>query len=49
VVGHAQPVRSKSAAMSEKTVLMIHSLEDSLAHWCTLSMYDAIQHAEVHE
>ena len=26
--------------MSEKTVLMIHSVEDSLAHWCTIESCD---------
>ncbi|MGI9029089.1 MAG: hypothetical protein ACR2HP_03750 [Ilumatobacteraceae bacterium] len=33
MIDDAEPEHSSCSAMSEKTVLMIRSLEDSLAHW----------------
>jgi hypothetical protein len=35
--------------MSKRTVLLIRSLEDSLAHWCTLSICDWSGSAEAHQ
>ena len=32
--------------MSQKTVSMVRSLEDSLAHWCTLESYDVFAATE---
>ena len=49
VVGDAEQGRTNSSAMSDKTVLMIRSVEDSLAHWCTLASCDVFAQAVVHQ
>jgi len=51
VGGDAEQERSTYSAMSgrrkagdeEGTVMMVHSLEDSLAHWCTIDAGDGFE------
>jgi len=49
VIDDAEPEHSSCSAMSDKTVPMIRSLEDSLAHWRTLTSGDAIEADPVHQ